>query len=222
MAGGVSRRWFLGGALLAAATAVELAAASPVQAAPAPAKPPTSVNITGEGLSKPLTVRADDRPDLFAAVLTQVNWLSKGSGQTGAPKKGSSLGPKYTVVVHVGDAAKQTYDLYPLAAGGPRAFRPAKQPDKRKTTAAWFYGRLNMSETLRHVGVPLPERPDVLGGVGGGAGDRVFNDDTLNPGHDIDKLLADLREVLLLNGAVVLVITLGLAGISLLVRRRTR
>ena len=78
-----------------------------------------------------------------------------------------------------------------------------------------------MSETLRAAGVPLPGKPESLhGGIGGG--ERVFDEDTLNPGRDLDKLLTDLREVLLLNGAVVLVITLGLAGISLLVRRRAR
>jgi hypothetical protein len=220
----VSRRWVLGGALLLAA--VPLTHVSPANAAPAkpavaaPAPKPNSLTIAGEGLAKPLTVRLDASPELFAAVLGQVNWLSNKKGMASGPKA-NTLGPKYTVVVHINDAAKQTYDLYPLAKGGPRAYRPAKQPDKRKTTAAWFLGRLSMSETLRAAGVPLPEKPDTLhGGIGGG--ERVFDDDTLNPGHDLDKMLGDLREMLLLNGAVVVVITLGLAGIALLVRRRTR
>jgi hypothetical protein len=217
MVAGVSRRWFMGGALLIVAAA-PLTAPSAAQAAPAK---PTGVRISGEGLAEPISVRAEDKPELFNALLSQVSWLSTAKGQSTSPKE-KTLGPKYTIVVYVGDAAKQTFDLYPLAAGGPRAYRPSKQPDKRKTTAAWFYGRLTMSETLRSAGVPLPIQPDSLhdGGIGGG--ERVFDDDTLNPGRDIDKLLGDLREVLLLNGAVVLVITLGLAGISLLVRRRTR
>lgn len=214
-----SRRWFLSGALMALATA-PLVHAVPAQAAPA--KAPTSITISGEGLAEPITVRADKNAALFNAVLSQVNWLSKGKGHA-TPPKADKLGPKYTVVVRVGDAPKQAYDLYPLASGGPRAYRPAKQPDRR-TTAAWFYGRLNMSEALRAAGVPLPDEADSLhSGVGGvGGGERVFDDDTLNPGRDIDKMLGDLREMLLLNGAVVLVITLGLAGIALLVRRRTR
>ncbi|MFC0533184.1 hypothetical protein [Phytohabitans kaempferiae] len=216
MVAGVSRRWFMSGAVLVA-IAAPLLAPSPVLAAP---PKPDTITIAGDDLAEPITVRSKPAPELFAAVLSQVSWLADAKGQTSSPKAGN-LGPKYTVVVHVGEQAKQTYDLYPLAAGGPRAFRPAKQPDKRKTTNAWFYGRLTMSETLRATGVPLPEKPETLhGGIGGG--ERVFDEDTLNPGRDLDKLLGDLREVLLLNGAVVLVITLGLAGISLLVRRRTR
>jgi hypothetical protein len=216
MVAGVSRRWFMGGAVLVAVSA-PLLAPSPAQAAP---PKPDTITIDGEGVDEAITVRAKASPELFEAMLSQVNWLATNKGHTNSPKA-DKLGPKYTVVVHIGDQAKQTYDLYPLAAGGPRAFRPAKQPDKRKPSSAWFYGRLNMSETLRAAGVPLPEKPESLhGGIGGG--DRVFDEDTLNPARDLDKLLADLREVLLLNGAVVLAITLGLAGISLLVRRRTR
>ncbi|BCB84134.1 hypothetical protein Psuf_014470 [Phytohabitans suffuscus] len=212
----VSRRWFMSGALLVAVAAPLLV---PSSAVAAPPKPDT-ITIDGEELEGAITVHAKANPELFEALLSQVNWMADAKGQTGAPKA-DKLGRKYTVVVRVGDQSKQTYDLYPLAAGGPRAYRPAKQPDKRKATNGWFYGRLNMSETLRAAGVPLPEKPETLhGGIGGG--DRVFDEDTLNPGRDLDKLLADLREVLLLNGAVVLVITLGLAGISLLVRRRTR
>jgi hypothetical protein len=206
----------MSGAVLVAVAAPLLA---PSAALAAPAKP-DSITIDGEELGEAITVRAKANPELFEALLSQVNWLATAKGQTTSPKA-EKLGRKYTLVVHVGDQAKQTYDLYPMAAGGPRAFRPAKQPDKRRTTNAWFYGRLNMSESLRAAGVPLPETPETLhGGIGGG--ERVFDQDTLNPGRDLDKLLADLREVLLLNGAVVLVITLGLAGISLLVRRRTR
>lgn len=184
-----------------------------------PATKPTAVIISGHGLSAPVTVRADADPELFAAVLDQVSWLG-GSGQTTAPKA-ADLGPKYTVVVHVGASAKQSYDLYPLAKGGPRAFRPAKQPDERKTTAAWFFGRLTMAETLRAVGAPLPEQPTTVhGGIGGG--DRVIPDDALGTGEDVDRLLGELRQLMLLNGAVLLCITVGLAGIALLVRRRTR
>ncbi|MEJ3747394.1 hypothetical protein WEI85_29425 [Actinomycetes bacterium KLBMP 9797] len=205
-----------------AVLAAPLINAMPAQAAPA--KSPNLITIGGEGLTEPLSVRADDRPDLFNALLSQVNWLSSRKGQASGPKK-DKLGPKYTVVVHVGDVAKQAYDLYPMASGGPRVHRPAKQPDKRKTTAAWFLGRLEMPDTLRAAGVPLVAasgdgQHNNVGGVGGG--DRVFDDNTLNPGRDIDRLLGDLRGMLLLNGAVVLVITLGLAGIALLVRRRTR
>lgn len=216
MVRGVNRRLFTTFALLLVVVAAPLSAATAAHAAPPPG--PTSVTITGEGTG-PLTVSAETDAELFHAILDQVSWL-RDDGHTGSPKA-RDLGPKYTVVVLVNGVAKQTYDLYPLADGGPRAFRPAKQPDLRKTTAAWFFGRLNMSETLRAAGMPLPEKSDVVnGGIGGG--ERVIPDSELDPTKDLDKLFGELRGLVLLNGGVVLLITAGLAGISLLVRRRTR
>lgn len=216
MVRGVSRRLFVGAAFAFVAGG-GLMAATPASAAPAPK--PTIITITGKGIAEQISVKAADAPDLFAAVHSEVTFLS-GGGQITAPKK-DRLGPKYTVVLHYDGKPRYGYDLYPLATGGAKAFRPALQPDKRKTTAAWFLGRLGMSETLRAAGVPLPERPDVMsGGIGGG--ERAIPDDTLDAGRDLDLLLADLREVLLLNAAVVVTITAGLAGIALLIRRRTR
>jgi len=207
------RRFALAGALLALLLPVLVAPAA--HAAP---PSPTTVTITGDDLDEPLAVQVNGDTEVFSAVLGQVTWLT-GPGQTSSPEPGD-LGPKYTLLVLIDDEPAQTYDLYPLAKGGPRAFRPAEQPNGRKVSTGWFFGRLNMSETLRAAGVPLPENPDTIsGGLGGG--ERVIPEDALNPGNDLDHLLAELRQVLLLNGAVVLAITLGLAGISLLVRRRT-
>lgn len=189
--------------------------AAPAHAAPTP---PASVEITGEKLDTPLQVGADD-PIRLAAVLEQVNWLDRAT-HSSAPAS-ADLGPKYTVKVFAGDVAKQLYDLYPLAKGGPRAFRPAKQPDLRPTTSAWFFGRVNMSEALRGVGVPLPEKPDTLsGGIGGG--ERVIPDEAINPGESLDEIFGELQYLLLLNIGLIVMITAGLAGIALLVRRRTR
>lgn len=194
-----------------------LGLATPASAAPAPG--PNVVTISGDGLAEPLSIRADADIELFDAVHEQVSWL-RGNGQTGSPPPGD-LGPKYTVVVLTNEVAKQTFDLYPLAKGGPRAYRPAKQPDKSKVSAAWFYGRLSMTETLQAAGVPLPNQAtSVNGGIGGG--ERVIREDSLTPGKDLGRMLGELRGLLLLNGAVVVAITLCLAGISLLVRRRTR
>ncbi|HEY0696729.1 MAG TPA: hypothetical protein VGD43_02860 [Micromonospora sp.] len=203
--------------MLLVSAGLTVSAAVAGHAAPRPAPKPTAITITGDGLAKPIDLRVETDPALFAAVLDQVSFLN-GAGHA-APNR-ATLGRKFTLVVLVGGVAKQTYDLYPLAKGGPRAFRPAKQPDLRKTTSAWFLGRLNMSETLRTAGVPLPAQPDALsGGIGGG--ERVIPDD-LEASKDVDRLLGDLRQVLLLNAGVVIAITLGLAGIALLVRRRTR
>lgn len=184
----------------------------------APPPEPGSVSITGAGLAEARLIREESDPTLYEVILEQVSHL-RGSGQPMAPKA-ADLGPKYTVVVLTGDVAKQTFDLYPLAKGGPRAYRPAKQP-QRKTSAAWFFGRLSMPEALRAAGAPLPELPDtVSGGIGGG--ERVIPDEPLGAGENLDQMFAELRRLMLLNGAVLLTITLGLAGIALLVRRRTR
>ncbi|MGC5020921.1 hypothetical protein [Micromonospora sp. DT47] len=185
----------------------------------APKPPPAGVDITGDGLTEPLRLRADSQPAHVLAVIDQVNWFGRTGSRTGP--KAADLGPKYTVVVLAGNAPKQTYDLYPLAKGGPRVYRPAKQPDRRKTNAGWFLGRLSMSETLRTAGVPLERQFDtVSGGVGGG--ERVIPEEALNPAEDIGEAFGELQRLLLLNAAVMLVITSGLAGIALLVRRRTR
>ncbi|MDG4796358.1 hypothetical protein [Micromonospora sp. WMMD1082] len=184
----------------------------------APKTPPAGVDITGHGLAEPLQLRADTHPAHVVAVIEQVNHRGL-VRQSGGPKK-ADLGPKYTVVVLAGDVPKQTYDLYPKAVGGPRVFRPAKQPD-RKITAAWYLGRVSMSETLRTAGVPLERTYEaVSGGVGGG--ERIIPEDTLNPAQDLNEAFSELRRLLLLNIAVMLVITIGLAGIALLIRRRTR
>ncbi|MGC4785455.1 hypothetical protein ACLQ3A_27905 [Micromonospora zamorensis] len=211
-------RWLatvLAGAL--ATALLSLGTAGPASAAPKP--PPAGVDIAGEGLSAPLRLRADTQPTQVGAVIDQVNFLAP----TGMPKgpKPADLGPKYTVVVLAGETPKQTYDLYPKAVGGPRVYRPAKQPDGRKISAGWFLGRLSMSETLRTAGVPLERQFDtVSGGVGGG--ERALPENTLDPAKDLDKALGDLQRLLLLNVGVMLTITVGLAGIALLIRRRTR
>jgi hypothetical protein len=201
---------------LAVCTGITPTTAGAARAAPKPA--PMSVSISGDQLGHPLVIRAEVDPALYAAVFDQVSWM-RGAGQAKALSS-DELGLKYTVVVLSGDAAKQTFDLYPFAKGGPRACRPGKQPNQRSTAPAWFYGRLNMPETLRAAGVPLTEQANtVSGGIGGG--DQVTSDEGLDPGRNVDRVLADLRRVLLLNAGVVIAITIGLAGIALLVRRRT-
>jgi hypothetical protein len=77
-----------------------------------------------------------------------------------------------------------------------------------------------MSESLRLSGVPLKEKPDVVsGGIGGGIGEDVDGNE-LDPIEGVTDVLADLRRLFLLNGAVLLVIMLGLGGIAYLIRRR--
>ena len=188
------------------------------QAAPKASSKPTAVTIVGTGISGKLTVQAADQPGIFNQLLSEVNWLATAKPQA-ATQKANKLGPKYTLTVLVKDKATYVYDLYPLAAGGPRAHRPAKQPSGKKADG-WFYGRLTMSESLRISGVPLAAKPDVVsGGIGGGVGAGVV-DDQLDPVAGINDFLAEMRRLLLLNGAVVVVILFGLASIAFLIRRR--
>ncbi len=207
------------GTLIAAAAALAPAGPAAAHAATGADRPAAGVDIAGDRLDQPLRLRADVHPTEVSAVLDQVSWLGR-TGQQHGPQA-ADLGPKYTVVVLAGDVATKTYDLYPLAKGGPRIYRPAKQPDRSKTQAGWFFGRLSMSETLRTVGVPLPRQFDTLsGGIGGG--ERVLPEDALDPGQDLDAAMGELQRLLLLNAGVMVVITVGLAGIALLIRRRTR
>ncbi|MEU8070685.1 MULTISPECIES: hypothetical protein [unclassified Micromonospora] len=209
------------GSVAALACSLALAGTAAAQAAPKP-KPaaPTGVDITGERLDAPLKLRTDVSPNEVNLVIDQVKWLGT-TGQLRGPAA-KDLGPKYTVLVLAAAGPQRTYDLFPLAKGGPRIYRPGKQPDSSSTRAGWFFGRLNMPETLRSVGVPMPAQFDTLAGGVGGGGERVLPEEALDPVQDLDTALGELQRLLLLNVGVVLVITAGLAGIALLVRRRTR
>jgi hypothetical protein len=197
------------------------ALAAPALAAPSSSAPPPnpiSVTITGEGLNEPLVVTAEKDRDGFEAVYGEVSWLAGASGVTASPKA-EQLGPKYTVVIAVNGVAKQQYDLYPMASGGSRAFRPAIQPDKRKTSATWIYAHLTMASALREAGVPVADGPGgnaiQPGGVGGGV---VSTTKQAAPG--IDEIVGEWRQVVALNGALVILIAVGLFGIAYLIRRK--
>ncbi|WP_433829000.1 hypothetical protein ACQP2E_06790 [Actinoplanes sp. CA-015351] len=187
-------------------------------AAAAPKKDePNAMEIKGKGISKSIVIRQADEPRLFEMLFTEVDWLAAARPQTSAPKSGK-LGDKYTLTILVKDAPSQTYDLYPQAAGGPRAYRPAKQPSGKKA-AGWFYGRLSMSESLRLSGAPLEAKPDVVnGGIGGGVGENLNAD--VNPVESASEVFGEIRRLFLLNGAVLLAILVGLAGMAFLIRRR--
>ena len=210
---------------LAAATGTLAAAAvltiglTPVaaQAAPKPAPKPDIVQITGEELPGTIVVELAEQDRLFANLLLEVSWMSNEPGQAAAPKV--KLGPKYTLTVLNKTTPMQVYDLYPMAAGGPRAVRPADQPGGKKATG-WFYGRLTMPETLRVSGVPLQAKPDVVGGgIGGGIGENLSAEE-LDPVAEVNVFLGEMRRLFLLNGAVLISIMVGLAGIAFLIRRR--
>ncbi len=187
------------------------------QAAPKPAAKPNIVQIAGDDLPGTIVVEQADQDRLFASLLLEVSWMANEKGQTSQPKV--KLGPKYTLTVLHKTQPMQVYDLYPSAAGGPRAFRPAAQPGIKKS-AGWFYGRLTMPETLRVSGVPLKAKPDVVnGGIGGGVGENLPAEE-LDPVAEVNGFLSEMRRLFLLNGAVLMAIMVGLAGIAFLIRRR--
>ncbi|GIF04411.1 hypothetical protein [Actinoplanes siamensis] len=183
------------------------------------AKPqPDTILITGEQIPESgIKVLQAEDPKLFRMLFDEVGWLASATPQTAAPQKGK-MGPKYTVQILIKEKATQLYDLYPLATGGPRAHRPAAQPSGKKSDG-WFYGRLSLSESLRLSGVPLKSKPDVVnGGIGGGVGKKLAAD--TDPMEDANQMFGEFRRLFLLNGAVLLIILTGLAGMAFLIRRR--
>jgi hypothetical protein len=208
-------------ARLAAAAAAVAAGIGllPVAAPAAPKAPkPTAIQIVGAGLpGGKVVIAAQSRPQLFQIMMNEVGWLAAARPSAAAPKRGT-VGAKYTVTILVKNAPQAVYDLYPLAKGGPRAHRAAKQPTGKKADG-WFFGRLTMSEALRLSGAPLKAKPDVVtGGIGGGIGEDVTVAQLEPP--TLDEFLAQMRQLLLLNGAVLVLILFGLGGIAFLIRRR--
>lgn len=200
------------GALLVAVVSL------PLTAQPAAAAGFTSVTINGSGMSRPVRV-ADSEPELFDALVGQVAWMAGGRGDSAAPPA-EQLGPKYTLTLIKGEKAEYRYELYPLAAGGPRAHRPRKQPG-RTSTPAWFYGRLTMSEALNAAGVPLAVRADPLsGGIGGG--EYLTDDWVYAPEESVAVVVEEWERLFWINFGILLVITAGLAGVSRLVRPRPK
>jgi hypothetical protein len=125
--------------------------AAPVSAA----DDPNLITIEGDSLSVPVTLRDTTDGDLFSRLLHQVGWMT---GRGGDPMKPdpAKLGPKYRLTVFSGDKPVQRFDLYPQAAGGPKAFRPADQPGGAGADA-WFYVSLSVPELLHAAGVPLAD-----------------------------------------------------------------
>ncbi|MEU8817905.1 hypothetical protein [Actinoplanes sp. NPDC048796] len=200
-----------------AALAVGLAPAA-AQAAPKPAAKPNIVQIAGKDVDGQIVVDQKTQKRLFESLLSEVSWMGSATSQTTA-LPGDKLGVKYTVTLLNNKQALQVYELFPLAAGGPRAHRTAKQPTGAKAEG-WFYGRLTMPEALRVAGVPLKSKPDVVtGGIGGGIGQGLEVDAAKEPAG-VQEYVGEVRRLFLLNGAVLAAILVGLAGIAFLIRRK--
>ena len=205
------------GALVAAIAVAVSAAPVAANAAPKASTKPNAIVITGNDI-KEVKIKADDRADVFDLLLSEVSWLATATPQTYA-LKAKQLGPGYVLKVMVKDKPQQVYEMYPLAVGGPLAHRPAKQPSG-KVKDGWFFGRQTMPESLRIGGVPLAANNDLMiGGIGGGVADQKPAEE-INPVENVNAFLAQMRQLFLLNGAVLVVILFGLAGMAFLIRRR--
>jgi hypothetical protein len=136
--------------LFATATAVlaTLGFAGPAWAA----DEPSAIIIAGPGLADPLALQGSTNPDLFNRLLHQIGWMAGATGASFTPDT-AALGPKFTLTVLSGGKPLQTYDIYPEAKGGPKAFRPATQP-QGKGSDAWFYVSMSVPELLQASGVP--------------------------------------------------------------------
>lgn len=205
-----THRPLLGGLLMLLA-----AAGVTIGAPPASAQPPTldQVVITGPGLAEPLVVRAQDTPERAAALHAEVSWLVDRDGEATEPDP-DSLGPLYTMVVHLDGEARHRFHLFPLAEGGPKAFRPAEQPD-RTADEGWFYGRVGMAETLSAAGVPLPGGP-ADGGTGGG---EPAPGATTGPDPGPLGFLDEWRNGLLAASALAVLLLAGVGWVAYLIRR---
>lgn len=176
------------------------------------------VTITGNGIPEQLVVRAEERPELCASLWSEVDWLVSRAGDTREPEDPATLGTQYTMVVHVDGEARHRLHLYPLAEGGPKAFRPAEQPGDRTVREAWFNARLSMPQTLSAAGVPLTGSP--LPPAGGGGGGQPAPEATEQPPTSSFGFIDEWRTGMLLTSAVVVTIVAGLGGVAYLIRRR--
>jgi hypothetical protein len=205
--------------LVGPALAVSALSAGPAWAltAPTPSAQPVlkAVEISGEGLEHPIVLFSDRHAQRHNALRAEVDWLANRGAPNPAPVS-KNPGPKFVVTLFTGDQATERYDLYPMAEGGPRVFRPADQPDKRKVGEAWFYGRLSMPTSLLGAGIPLAGvTPDaVAGGQAGG----------LNPGEsespDLRGLLGEWSRFMGLNVAAIIILAAGVFAIAYLIRKK--
>ncbi|QSB13319.1 hypothetical protein JQS43_17020 [Natronosporangium hydrolyticum] len=194
-------------AVIATATVV----ATGVVATPALADGHDYATVSGDNLANPLTVTADDHPDHYATLRREVIWLFNREGDGSEPDP-DELGPQYALQLFIAGEEQHRFELYPLAGGGPRVFRPADQPGDSDLDEAWFLARLSLPETLTELGIPLTDAP-TNGGVAGE--EPVATEEATGPLGFLDEW----REGMLLTMALAVAVLAGLASVSLLLRR---
>jgi hypothetical protein len=204
----VGPAFVVGGLVFAPAAAAAANAPTPT---PSP-QPIKAVEIVGDTLANPIVLFSDKHPQRHTAVRAEVEWLA-GKG-TPAPAPSGDTGPKFSLTLFTAGVPTDRYDLYPLAPGGPRVFRPADQPGDRKVAEAWFYGRLSMPSSLLAAGVPLAGVvPDpVIGGQAGGL--------DASPPPDLRGMLGQWSRFMGLNIAAIIILAAGVFAIAYVIRKK--
>lgn len=211
----MDRRWI---GRLVAGGVVGVLAALGVDASPARADDEVDqITIGGGTLAEPLVVLASERPTICAELHAEVGWLVNRRGDAPEPDP-ETLGPQYEMVVHVEGEERWRFELYPLATGGPRVFRPAEQPGDREVRAAWFYARLTLPETLAAAGAPLDGNPMPPGG--GIGGEEAAQEETSTPEAGPLAFVDEWREGVLLTVAMTVALLVGLGGVAYLIRNK--
>lgn len=194
---------------------LSFAPAAAFAAAPSPTpspQPVKAVEISGEGLANPIILFSDKHPQRHSAMRSEVEWLI-GKG-TPAPAPSGDQGPKFKVTLFTAGTPTEVFELFPVAPGGPRVFRPADQPGDRKIQSGWFFGRLSMPSTMLAAGVPLSGVvPDpVIGGQAGGL-------DASQP-PDLRGMLGQWSRFMGLNIAAIIILAAGVFGIAYVIRKK--
>ncbi|WP_117212967.1 hypothetical protein [Allorhizocola rhizosphaerae] len=201
----------VGSIVVACAWGAPAVAAAPT---PSPSAPPIVdfVEISGDALATPIVLSSDKHAQRQDVMRREVKWLIDKTPVTGPPPP-EQLGPKYTVVLLTMGQATDRFEVYPMAVGGPRVFRPADQPG-RQVAEGWFYGRLSLPTSLLAAGVPLegvtPEPG--MGGQGGGL--------PASQPPDVGAMIGDWSRFMGLNVAAIIIIASGVFGLAYVVRRR--
>ena len=202
---------------LGAALAVTLSAGPAAAAKPTTPPKPTAVQIAGKTMPNKVIIQQQAQPLLFEQLVNSFSWVEHETSSTYA-LKASALGPLYTVTILAKNTPQHVYDVYPQATGWPRIHRKAAQP-AGPTADGWYYATATLPEIMRVSGAPIPRTQDVVtGGIGGGLGEEQATN--VNPTVNVHQILTEFRQLFLLNGAVLVVILFGLAGIAYLIRRR--
>ncbi|HEX6497863.1 MAG TPA: hypothetical protein VF054_02395 [Micromonosporaceae bacterium] len=178
---------------------------------------PTAVTLAGPDLAGPLTFTANGDRDEFDTLMLEVGWMS---GRTGDPitPDPAALGPKYEVTVLAGDQPVARYELYPMASGGPKAYRPADRRPGASTTDGWFYAPVTLPQVLTNV---TKEAEAHSGdGVAVAAAQTRPQFDAITV--DVDGAFGNFLRTVAISALVALIAVLALGTVARWVHRTTR